>query len=92
MRDSVHKRSHCTPPHKTLSSDLLAFLELIREAGSEAKLERRASLHTGTLSHYSRSLRPSEPSRHHLVAIADAAGVRLAWLAAGKGSKRNGDG
>jgi hypothetical protein len=76
---------------RLIPADLMAFRhrvkELIREAGSEVALERRAELPTGTLSHYSRS-QPSEPSRPYLVAIATAMDVHLDWLCAGRGPKR----
>ena len=61
--------------------------ELIKEAGTEMALERRAGLPTGSLSHYSRS-QPSEPSRPYLVALASAMDVHLDWLCAGRGPKR----
>ena len=76
---------------RRMPADLMAFRtrikELIREAGTEMALERRAGLPPGSLSHYSRS-RPSEPSRPYLIALAFAMDVHLDWLCAGRGPKR----
>jgi hypothetical protein len=76
---------------RRIPAELMAFRhrvkELIREAGTEMALERRAGLPAGSLSHYSRS-QPSEPSRPYLVALAAAADVHLDWLCAGRGPKR----
>jgi len=78
-------------PRKRLTADVMAFrdrvLELIDEAGSEAKLERRAGLPVSTLSHYSRA-KPSEPTRPYLIALARSMDVQLEWLCTGRGPKR----
>lgn len=75
----------------SVSLDRLAFrerlLEVVRELGSEAELERRAGLPVASLCHYTRK-QSSEPSRPHLVRIALAAEVSIGWLAAGIGPKR----
>ncbi len=63
--------------------------ELIREIGTEAELERRAGLPLGLVSHYTRTHRPSDPSRSNVVKLALAGGVSIAWLAAGIGPKRS---
>lgn len=62
--------------------------EVTRDIGTEAELERRAGMSVGTVSHYTRMHRPSDPSRAHLVRLALAAGVSVSWLAAGIGPKR----
>ncbi len=62
--------------------------ELTRDVGSEAELERRAGLPLGLVSHYTRTHRPSDPSRSNVVRLALAGGVSIAWLAAGIGPKR----
>src|SRR5579863_5511339 len=76
---------------RRVPAELMAFRsrvkELIKEAGSEMALERRAGLPPGSISHYSRS-QPSEPSRPYLVALASAMDVHLDWLCAGRGPKR----
>lgn len=87
-----HKPALSAPSSNSRSiEDRLAFrgrlLEVVRQVGSEAELERRAGLPAATITHYTRS-RPSEPSRAYLVKIALAAGVSIAWLAAGLGPKK----
>jgi len=52
-------------------------------AGGPAKLAERAGLSPSVIRKYQRG--ESDPSRERLVAIAEAAGVNLLWLATGEG-------
>lgn len=52
----------------------------VRDAGGPSAVAKRADLHVGTLNNY---LAGRDMKAENMVAIADAAGVRLEWLALG---------
>jgi len=62
--------------------------QIVEAAGGASGLARKAGISPSGLSRY---LAGGEPSRRVLVALADAAGVRIDWLARGVGAIRDGD-
>ena len=63
------------------------FVDRVRKAaelaGGQLALSQKTKISTRTINAY--ALGESEPSRSRLVAIAEAAGVNVGWLAAGEG-------
>jgi len=59
---------------------------LIQLCGSVAELSRKSHLSRGVISKYQNG--ESDPSRSRLIALAEAAGVRVEWLATGEGPMR----
>lgn len=62
---------------------------IIRLCGSVAELSRKSHLSRGVIGKYQNG--ESDPSRSRLIALAQAAGVRVEWLATGEGAMRPSD-
>ncbi len=58
-----------------------------RRVGSVSALARKAGISQGGIRRYGSG---GEPTRPHLLALADAAGVSLSWLATGQGDPDQG--
>lgn len=64
------------------------LLEVIEDSGGENILAMKSGVSRPSIEKYKKG---SEPSRAYLVALANAAGVTIEWLATGKGTKKAGD-
>lgn len=83
--DALHQAAKVRPIRVEESDMAGRIASLIPKGEAQNAFARRCGVGMTTLRKY---LAGAEPSASRLVAIADAAGVNIAWLAAGRGPKK----